>query len=176
MGLSINFLIFGSFCSFESRICSPIAAGVAGNSWNQLLNCNPCAIHPFYLYGDLDVNRVQRTVLSPSFFRGCGKWLEFVSGVSICRKHISTRFGPKESDDSGETSQTPETPPSLSLMKIRYWAQFLCRNSRAILHVFSVRMTCRSSTDNLSERGVSSPKLFRDELEKSETPFRGVSG
>jgi hypothetical protein len=38
-----------------------------------------------------------------------------------------------------------------------------------------VQMTCRNSTHSFSEEGVSSPKLFRDELEKSETPFRGVS-
>ena len=124
----------------------------------------------------LIASQVPGTVLSPSFFRSCGKWLEYVAGFSICQKHCSTRFGPKESDVSDETSQTPETPPSLSLMIIRYWVQFLCRNPRAILHVFCVRMPCRYSTDNLSERGVSSPKLFRDELEKSETPFRGVSG
>jgi hypothetical protein len=100
----------------------------------------------------------------------------FFAGVSICQKHSSTRFGPKESDVSDETSQTPETPPSLSLMIIRYRVQFLCRNTCSFLHMFWVRKTCRSSTDNLSERGVSSPKLFCDELEKSETPFRGVSG
>jgi hypothetical protein len=34
-------------------------------------------------------------------------------------------------------------------------------------------MTCRISTDNLSERGASASKLFRDELEKSETARNG---
>ena len=45
---SADLLFVSRFRQQISLVSSFIFSGVAGNSWNQLLNWNPHAIHPFY--------------------------------------------------------------------------------------------------------------------------------